>query len=94
MDQSVSVLRSFGIKEELIPYSFIEFIQSFMKKIRLNVTPDADILTEKAPSKVVIFVPGLSANRNLYTVFTSNLASRGYVVFTTDHIEQVNLTPQ
>lgn len=39
--------------------------------------------------KIVIFSHGLAANRQLYTVFTNNLASLGFIVFSLEHYEDI-----
>lgn len=60
-----------------LPKSIFKFQSSFLEYISINAEINAPLyIFEKGKKyKVIIFSHGLAANRQLYTIFTNNLAS-------------------
>ena len=63
---------------------------NFLLKFEMDVENEGELIITKE-NKILIFIPGLGGNRNTYSIFTSYLASIGYIVFSMNPIEDVIL---
>ena len=56
-----------------------------LRDVRAHARLDAPVLATGSPWPVVLFSPGNSVPRSIYTVLVEDLASRGFVVAAIDH---------
>ena len=75
----------------VVPQIIHEVAFSFFWKLRLGVNANASIIPTKTGEKlpVILFSHGIACSKNLYTIFTKEWASRGYLVFCVDHDEDI-----
>lgn len=75
----------------IVPQIIHEIAFSFFWKLRLGVNANASLIPVKREEKlpVILFSHGIACSKNLYTIFTKEWASRGYLVFCVDHDEEI-----
>jgi len=75
----------------IVPQIIHEIAFSFFWKLYLGVNKDARVVELKNDSKfpVIVMSHGIACTKNLYTIFTKEWASRGYIVFCVDHDEDI-----
>jgi len=75
----------------IVPQIIHEVAFSFFWKLYLGVNKDAKIIPPSESNKFPIMVlsHGIACSKNLYTVFTKEWASQGYIVFCIDHDEEI-----
>ena len=69
----------------------IYFSMSFLQKIEIFPIENAKIEVNQEKLQLIIYIPGLGGNRNLYTMFSDEMASEGNIVCLTNPIEEINL---
>ena len=75
----------------IVPWRIHEITFSFFERLYLGVQKDAKIISAEPNSKfpIIVFSHGIACSKNLYTIFTKEWASRGYIVVCVDHDEEI-----
>ena len=60
-----------------------------MSRLNMNVIKNATILQEKL--NIIVFSHGFAAHRNSYTCLINELVSQGYIVFSLEHYETMEV---
>ena len=87
----IAELSRIGLQKNLIPNSILQFITSFFNHIGLEVNCNAPLPDYTKKYKVMLFIHGLGGSRNTYSIFKRELASHGYIVFSPDITEVLDL---
>jgi len=80
--------------QKALPKSIYKLSLDFLRHQYLGVNKDAQIIkAETADGKfpVIVFSHGLSANIHIYSILLKEWASHGFVVFSVDHEEEIDL---
>ncbi|EAR90798.1 platelet-activating factor acetylhydrolase (macronuclear) [Tetrahymena thermophila SB210] len=83
-----SMYESMKFGNVIIPKFFFSFFMNYVDKILINCFPNAEIIKQDS-YRVIIFSHGLAAHRQSYTCFLNDLASKGYIIFSLEHYEQI-----
>ncbi len=78
----------------LLPKFFIDLAHSIFKRVFMNITIDAQIISTPAKGDkfpVIVFSHGLGAFSHLLSLYLREWASHGFIVFSVDHDEQIYL---
>ena len=77
-------------EDRSFPRWLFELLTGFFKSVPINASVDAKIASNAANKFIPIFFShGLGASRNNYSTLFTELASRGYLVFTFEHFDGI-----
>ncbi|EGR31476.1 hypothetical protein IMG5_108686 [Ichthyophthirius multifiliis] len=74
----------------VLPWLIFKIMTDFVQKVYVKNSPNAKIIQQEKKFKVIIFSHGLAGHRQSYSIFTNDLASKGYIVFSPDHYEDIS----